>query len=391
MMTRKRRATIRPFLRGTTWWARVPRLNGPSVQRSLGIRGRDQREAAEAVCAFLWTLKSRRDEWILDEMAAGRVRVGEAYDAHRARRLERFIAERQAGLSDPDLEPMVDRWWRHMQARGRPRLGTAWKYVKQVRTLIPGGKPFPRSALTRRRISEWLDGLGITQPNRHRAALSRFCGYLVERDLLPANPVHHVQAAAEHEPRCRYLSESETAAVLGALEEPFKTAHALMASTGMEISAVLALRRQDVAETPEGLTVRARGTKRASRDRVVRIIGSGAERLLRARLAALLPAAKVFPSLTHANALAALRAACTAVGIADYRTHDWRHTFAVRELRAGRSLQVVAHQLGHLNTIMAQRVYGRFVPEALDYAPRLLRQSATTSNYTAEKSAGNAD
>ncbi|HVT38751.1 MAG TPA: tyrosine-type recombinase/integrase [Gemmatimonadaceae bacterium] len=60
--------------------------------------------------------------------------------------------------------------------------------------------------------------------------------------------------------------------------------------------------------------------------------------------------------------------ACKAKGIAHYRQHDWRHTYAVQAVRQGMPLPLIAKQLGHANTIMVQRVYGRFLPEASDYA-----------------------
>jgi hypothetical protein len=138
MMTRRRRATIRPFLRGPFWWARIPRLDGqPSTQRSLGVRGTDNRDRAEAVCAVLWALRARREAWILHAMADGKVAVGAMYDAHNARRLDAFIAEQQAAEGDPDLAPMVAAWQKSMAARKRPRAETAAKYVAQVRFPAP--------------------------------------------------------------------------------------------------------------------------------------------------------------------------------------------------------------------------------------------------------------
>ncbi len=371
-MTRPRKSAISPFRRGRTWWARVPRLGALSVQRSLGT---DDRDTARNICAFLWTLKGRRESWLLDELAAARIPVGEAFDAHQNRRLEAFIEERRAGRADPDLAPLVAEWERAMLAKRKPGAATAAKYVRQVRRFMPEGKAFKRSELTRARIATFLHGLGIGQPNRYRAAISRFCRHLVERDVLATNPVRDVEAASERPARCRYLSDAETAAVIGALDEPARTLHALLAGTGMEVSAALRLLRRDL--DLEAGTVRAIGTKRATRDRTVRVTEPWALDLLRRRAGSLLPAARVFPPLRSSDVLAALRKACAAVGVDDYRTHDWRHTYAVREIRRGLPLSVVAHQLGHANTIMVQTVYGRFIPNEGDYAPRLLHRNAT--------------
>lgn len=58
------------------------------------------------------------------------------------------------------------------------------------------------------------------------------------------------------------------------------------------------------------------------------------------------------------------RAACVVAGIEDYQLRDSRHTYAVRAIRAGAPFEVVARQLGHADTTMVVRVYGRFAPTA---------------------------
>jgi len=54
----------------------------------------------------------------------------------------------------------------------------------------------------------------------------------------------------------------------------------------------------------------------------------------------------------------------SACGPWDSRTtlHDSRHHWAVRMVRAGMPLELVARQLGHKDVVMVARVYGRFVP-----------------------------
>src|SRR5262245_58867083 len=43
---------------------------------------------------------------------------------------------------------------------------------------------------------------------------------------------------------------------------------------------------------------------------------------------------------------------------------DSRHHWAVRMVRAGMPLELVARQLGHKDVVMVARVYGRFVPNS---------------------------
>ena len=54
--------------------------------------------------------------------------------------------------------------------------------------------------------------------------------------------------------------------------------------------------------------------------------------------------------------------AYTALGVENYQLRDSRHSYAVRAIRAGASPEVVARQLGHVNTTMVVSVYRRFRP-----------------------------
>ena len=53
---------------------------------------------------------------------------------------------------------------------------------------------------------------------------------------------------------------------------------------------------------------------------------------------------------------------CDSLEIQDYQLRDSLHTFAVWTMRTGASLEAIAQQLGHPDTSMAVRVYGRFKP-----------------------------
>ena len=76
----------------------------------------------------------------------------------------------------------------------------------------------------------------------------------------------------------------------------------------------------------------------------------------------LTPSAPLFPRLTRWSASDAHRDACKGLGadFADYRMHDARHSYAVRAIRAGAPLEHVARQLGHADTQMVVKVYGRY-------------------------------
>ena len=149
-----------------------------------------------------------------------------------------------------------------------------------------------------------------------------------------------------------------------------RAVHALMCGTGIEIGAALTLRRRDI--DVEAGTIHAHGTKRAHRDRVVRVTEPWCWQIvlewLEARRA--LPDAPVF-QISYWAATDALERALKALKWTNYRSHDWRHTYAVQALRDGEVPQVVAHQLGHKTPAMVYAVYGRYAPTASDYCSRL--------------------
>lgn len=70
-------------------------------------------------------------------------------------------------------------------------------------------------------------------------------------------------------------------------------------------------------------------------------------------------------------------AAVKAAGLEDVSPHTLRHTAAVHLVAAGRPMSKVAQYLGHSNTSITERVYGRFAPDhlreeaaVLDFTPR---------------------
>lgn len=347
--------------RRRSWWARIPNSQGTRVDRALGTRGRPVLDGRTARAVAGWVkLQADRRAWdVLDLIADGRLSAADAYEAANAGTL----ALRLAQIHDVDLAPLMADWLAALAKRPKPGAGTRAKYATQVGAFV--GAHCPRSTFTRARVAAWLDSLTVTATNRYRAALSSFADWLVERDVLEHNPVQKVKARAEAAPRTRFLEVDEAIRVLERVAPRSRVLHYLLAGTGLEVSAALALQARDVGH--DGL-VRARGSKTPHRNRTVRVTWAPAWDVLVPALGARLPGAPLFPGLTATMALRDLQAACRAAGIVPLRSHDWRHTYAVRELRAGMPLALVAHQLGHGSTILAQRVYGRFVPTEQDYA-----------------------
>ncbi|HVT38750.1 MAG TPA: hypothetical protein VHE78_06890 [Gemmatimonadaceae bacterium] len=265
------------YRREDMWWGDVYRANG--ARRRISLKARDE-QTARHVQRMLDVLRDTHRWLLLDALCHGTLMIGELYQAFGESRLVELEQRlRAAPADDRDLNPFVDLWRDSLLKRRRPVAETVGVYVRQVRTLVPAGKPLPRSGLTVARIAEWRDALsapdkatrrrGASQPNRFLAALSSFVGFLAERGIVSENPVALVRRARESEPRLMYLHRDDAIALVDALEDPWRALHALMAGSGMEISAALLVRHGEI--DADAKTVRAHGSKSASRDRTVRV------------------------------------------------------------------------------------------------------------------------
>lgn len=368
MTVRRPRARVTPFLRGNVWWARVPRIGGDSVSRSLGVTGKENRDVADNLGEFLAWLRKRQEAWLLDQIAGNKTTVPLAYRAWVANRLPEFIAELRDGIKDVDVEPFVAKWVRELERRKRPNADTRAKYAKQVRAFIPEGVPFPRSKFTKQAVRDFLGGLEIGQPNRYRAALSSFAKFLVFEDVLPLNVVQQVPMAKEAEPRTLHLDQEQARRLLDALPAPYKALHALMLATGMEWSAAVAVRPEDIGDRQ----VYAAGTKRQHRRRTVGVYDRWLwawDVFLAEAKPGLLTAGRIFAGVDQDKSHRALKRALALAALDhDYTTHDHRHTWAVQAIRDRLPLPMIAHNLGHRDSSMLLKVYGRYAPTGADFA-----------------------
>lgn len=334
---------------------------GNRYVRSLGTR--DKREA-NLVQAFLAERRRLRDWRTLDAVIASRLSAIDAYHASTDGTLVATLDELDAAAKedeDTDLSPLVDQW----PARSE-------KYRRQVRTMIPKGARYPLSRFTRKAISTHLNALPGSSPtrNRYRVAFSQFARWLVEQEHLPSNPVRDVRGFKENDPRMVHYTRVEALAVINRLEWPYCIIEALMFGAGLEVGAVLALRRRDVnLETRE---VAARGSKTRWRTRTVRVTEDKVWPLIASYMRGCTPDAAPFARITERKALEAHKAACKAAGVQPSTLHDWRHTYAIQALKDGMAPQTVKHQLGHSpHSTMLERVYSAWIPKSdADYAKR---------------------
>lgn len=352
------------YRRRRIYWIRVPLGNGRHVERSTETGNRAIASAIEGVVRQC--VQERRWD-LLDGIAARRLTVGALYDARQG--LDRLSAE----LDDVDLLEWVTKWHQELVSR---KLRSAGKYVSQVRIII-GTQP-KRSMFGRAILSASLAGLSVSPSsrNRYRAALSAFASWLVERGILQHNPVRDIRGFKNAPPRETWLPREDAQRLIAALPEPLQSLEALLAGTGMEMQAALRVRRRDIDLTAR--TVYANGGKTPWRQRTVRVTEDWCWPYLVAHAASCTPQALLWPR-AHDRYLDWHRKALkhpSFAGWPRYTLHDHRHTWAVNSLKDGMPAQLVAHQLGHRDTTLLMKVYGRYIPAAIDFDRYLAARAA---------------
>ncbi|HEX5408948.1 MAG TPA: site-specific integrase [Gemmatimonadaceae bacterium] len=373
---------------GRTWMVRVKPLDHDQKERIMSTRSR-RKQTAVAIEAWLKDLRHTGDA--LDVLAGvldGTLNLLDAYRAHQQNRLASYVKRRRAAASDVDLEPYLAEWYEEIRQPGSHCAGSADKYLAQVRTLIPEGQPFPRSAFTQGAIAKWLKGLSCSLPtrNRYKAAASSFARYLKELEVIPANPVKGIRGHKERPGRDTHYERADAQRLIAALEQPYAALEALMCGAGLEWQAVARLRVRDV--NLDACTVEARGSKTKHRSRTTRIVPENAWTIpyIRPAVVGREPDALVFPDAKEGPALASHRAALKALKLKDSTLHDHRHTHAVQLLRDGYSYQIAAKQLGHKDATQVITRYGKYDPDADDYTPRVRKEPTPGAKPTGEES-----
>lgn len=202
--------------------------------------------------------------------------------------------------------------------------------------------------------------------------------------------------AAESQPRTRWLTHEEFPKLLAALDTtawmvkrlrklPADEAERLLREhaehvadrqlfvtvacfTGAELSALTLLDWTDI--NFKAATIRIPGTKNATRDRTIDL-----DPQLAAALAKVPPHRRVGRVLRlWANACTDLRAACKRAGIERVTPHTFRHTFGSWLVQAGVPTFTVGQLMGHRDSKMVERYYGKLAPknrsEAIAKLPR---------------------
>lgn len=196
------------------------------------------------------------------------------------------------------------------------------------------------------------------------------------------NPFTVVTREREPKGRDRWLREDEERGLLAACPTWLRNLIVFALETGMRLGEILALPWRNVDLARQTVYVAA-GTTKSAFPRTIPLRAKGVALLaaIQARPRAV-ASVLVFPSrrgrlITQGTVNRAFRRALARAGIADFRFHDLRHTFATRLCQAGVNLYVVQRLLGHQDPKMTQR-YAHHCTESLQHGLRLVEQQPET-------------
>lgn len=354
-----------PWRKLSTWYTRLRDDTGRVRKVSLGTT---HKKTAERMETMFSALREQGDGWAINAMVQGLVSPLRVFNA---------VAQGRAGLDalkaeldDTDLALHAAAWERWVGRHVGPE--TVARYAWQVNVLFSTVGTTKRE-LTRSAISAALLDLGVssTTARHYHAAWSSFFTYCVEAGAVTDNPMREIRAPKPNAAKELYLDEADMVRLVRAHAAPFRALSAFLHGAGVEVSAALRVRARDVNEAKH--TIRARGTKTHTRDRLVKV-DEWAWGFVVESLESRHPDALVWPIVEgQDHDPAAMKRASAAVYRAlkialealpdlpqKYTVHDARHSYAVRHVKRGTSYERIAHNLGHVNASQVIHVYGKF-------------------------------
>lgn len=341
----------------TIWRVKLP--NRHAGWKDISTRTRDK-PTANAMDRMLDALgpKGKRDWELLDAVWDGRLELPALFDAYRMNDL----ASLRARLDDVDLRPYIDRWQDALEARGKGENGK--RYKAHLLTLAGEEGPWLRSEFTHEAVDRWFSALTVQPGTRRRylSAVQSFVDYATRLRVLPKSPLLDLQRPSAPYPDPVFLELEEVLRLVDSTPEPYQTLFAFLYGSGCDLTPALGVHRRDVDLAEH--EVNARGKKSRNRGRLLLVAG-WAWPWLEARCRDLLPGAPLFPGLSRYGASDVHRERVKALELArpGIRLHAARHHWAVRMIRGGAPIEMVARQLGN-DPVTCLRYYGRFIPSA---------------------------
>lgn len=330
------------------WWCRVPNPKGGKHLRFT--TGQQDRRAA----LIEWR-RLCRESVAHSDPAKNETSLGDA--------LDRRIEEREAaGRAKGTIESLTKK------ARQVSRVLGSETKMSEIDALAIDDLIATRlrDGAKRTTIAKELSAL------RGAMKLARRQGYAVR----PVDEVMPLDFSPGYRPRERALSEREIVKLIAALPPKRAAVVAFLLATGATYPSELEhLRKGDIDQ--KGWMVRLRGTKRDTRDRLVPIVS-----FARGWLELAIPYVPFDP---WSNVRRDLHSACIKAGIEKCSPNDLRRSIATLMRARGVEPSLIGAYLGHADSRMAERVYGRLAPEQLAH---LLETRIGASRGPARKKKG---
>lgn len=325
--------------------------------------GTSDEALATAYDAMLTGLVQRGLTATVEDIANRRVPLSLVYEEVSERGFTGLPARLADRLTQRDLRPDVERWAAELRRRGAPIESTIAAYVRGVHRLLGSPGPVTARDVNAATVNARLAGL----PSARKAAVGfrlfwRWAlrqGTVTDRGLLA-----DIESPPNGKPRDRWLTEARMHELLAHVPEKYRDGLTLAYATGIESSVLLGLTVEDV--DPVRRLIFAKGTKTKARKRQVQVASFAWDAL--ARMLATAPERRgyLLPRVRRERLSAVHRAAAEAIGEHGLTLHDARHSWAVRLLRAGTPVAVVAAQAGHANGVLILSTYGLHIPSAAD-------------------------
>jgi integrase len=341
---------VRLYCEDNIWYADL-RVGGRRLRRSTRC---SDRKAAEAV-AKQW----ERDEADPDYAATSKATLSHALALLIENREEQAKVGRKSAATASFYKAKAGHWTRLLETN------SAGTYTA-----------FPLAKLHARHIDAFIssrraEGAGENTINKElitlRAALK-----LAKRAGIwkgDVDTVMPVGFAPEYKPRERALTYPEAHVLLAELTADRAARVAFIIATSANWTETERARRQDVADDLSLVLIR--GTKRASRHREVPIVSHDQRSLLEHALKhAEGPGDPLFTP--WGNARRDLHQACERAGIPPVSPNDLRRTCATWLRAQGVPPHLIAPVMGHVDSRMVERVYGRLPTDQL--AERLAQE-----------------
>ena len=361
------------------------RYNGMTITAGCGT---SNLRTARAVEEMIRKLKRDRQHLILSALVEKKIKLAQVYVLYEDGSLTPEVvtgivedASKPEPLAPVDLVLMLDQWAAGLKNMNKGFMpDTEAKYERQIQVFL--GQRFFAEEFTPRRIGAYLRKLKLKGSSRNKihTALSVFADFLVEQEVITANPLRQVTRFKEDDPREVWLdNHGDAKRFVMALPMPHRAAVALSLATGMERQAIWRLRRRMVTFGP-GASAHAMGGKNKWRNRFVRPTDSWMWDIFAEYAKNFLPDVLIFGDIKPDTTLERITEALKETGIdqlehAPETLHDCRHLYAVFAIKDGLPIHLVARQLGHRDSSLAQKVYGKHEPSADDYAVYLSRST----------------